>query len=222
MTDDEMSAVELAAIIRATHLGIAGIAPTVTAFGVPFAAVPLPPETLINALQDRIHPTSGKLISAKKILATKAETMNTCPDCGSLTGHCSVCLRIALDQERIARLSTEKALGIAALRIVTAEGAVSSIAARLHESALAARYAAGVAEGVAEGERREREACAALLEEDAKRCRWLGANLPVFNRRASYYRQYYDAITDCVELIRARAASPRAPTEAPAALEKKP
>jgi len=155
MTDDEMSAVELAAIIRATHLGIAGIAPTVTAFGVPFAAVPLPPETLINALQDRIHPTSGKLISAKKILATKAETMNTCPDCGSLTGHCSVCLRIALDQERIARLSTEKALGIAALRIVTAEGAVSSIAARLHESALAARYAAGVAEG----EKRERHRC---------------------------------------------------------------
>jgi len=30
---------------------------------------PPPPETLVGALQDRIHPTSGKLIRAKKILA---------------------------------------------------------------------------------------------------------------------------------------------------------
>jgi len=32
---------------------------------------PPPPETLVNALQDRIHPTSGKPIRAKKILAAK-------------------------------------------------------------------------------------------------------------------------------------------------------
>lgn len=32
---------------------------------------PWPPEVLVSALQDRIHPTSGRLLQAKKIRMTK-------------------------------------------------------------------------------------------------------------------------------------------------------
>ena len=41
------------------------------------ARAPRPPEELVGALQDRIHPTSGRLLAAKPIATTRRNLMES-------------------------------------------------------------------------------------------------------------------------------------------------